>query len=228
MYRRYAPGVFATGAGQRTWAEEFDHRTAWYTYDNLGRLKTETVTGSIQDGKNGTVTYGYDNVGNRQSRTSSLTGIANQAQLTSRTNAFTIGEVRTAIKARLPQAIDNLANGKSANAARNAKLERATQTNNPAAQGSLIHAELADSMHADNMSTLKIEVSYDGEGTQVAYGTKGGVRLDYEVVNGNTTIGIFDLKPSDMLNPTWLHKASSALNLSPADIKAICYEGMVH
>jgi YD repeat-containing protein len=63
-----------TGAGQRTWAEEFDHRTAWYTYDNLGRLKTETVTGSIQDGKNGSVTYGYDNVGNRQNRTSSLTG----------------------------------------------------------------------------------------------------------------------------------------------------------
>jgi YD repeat-containing protein len=43
----------ATGAGQRTWVEEFDKRTAWYTYDNLGRLKTETVTGSIQDGKNG-------------------------------------------------------------------------------------------------------------------------------------------------------------------------------
>ena len=55
----------ATGAGQRTWVEEFDHRTAWYTYDSLGRLKTEAITGSIQDGKNGTVTYGYDNVGNR-------------------------------------------------------------------------------------------------------------------------------------------------------------------
>jgi YD repeat-containing protein len=68
-----------TGAGQRTWVEEFDHRTAWYTYDNLGRLKTETVTGSIQDGKNGAVTYGYDNVGNRQTRTSSLSGVTNQA-----------------------------------------------------------------------------------------------------------------------------------------------------
>jgi YD repeat-containing protein len=33
--------------------EEFDHWTAWYNYDNLGRLKTEAVTGSIQDGKNG-------------------------------------------------------------------------------------------------------------------------------------------------------------------------------
>jgi RHS repeat-associated protein len=68
-----------TGAGQRTWVEEFDHRTAWYTYDSLGRLKTEAVTGSIQDGKNGNVTYTYDNVGNRQSRTSSLLGITNQA-----------------------------------------------------------------------------------------------------------------------------------------------------
>gem|GEM_PF-4051308 len=68
-----------TGADQRTWVEEFDHRTAWYTYDNLGRLKTETVTGSIQDGKNGTVTYGYDSVGNRQTRSSSLSGVTNQA-----------------------------------------------------------------------------------------------------------------------------------------------------
>jgi RHS repeat-associated protein len=69
----------ATGAGQRTWVEEFDHRTAWYTYDNLGRLKTETVTGSIQDGKNGVVTYGYDNVGNRLTRASSLSGVIGQA-----------------------------------------------------------------------------------------------------------------------------------------------------
>ncbi len=68
-----------TGAGQRTWVEEFDHRTAWYTYDSLGRLTTETVTGSIQDGKNGTVVYGYDNVGNRLTRGSSLSGITSQA-----------------------------------------------------------------------------------------------------------------------------------------------------
>src|SRR5438270_2617860 len=68
-----------TGAGQRTWVEEFDKRTAWYTYDSLGRLKTEAVTGSIQDGTNGIVTYTYDNVGNRLTRTSSLTGILNQA-----------------------------------------------------------------------------------------------------------------------------------------------------
>jgi YD repeat-containing protein len=68
-----------TGAGQRTWVEEFHHLTAWYAYDNLGRLKTETVHGSIQDGKNGTVTYGYDNVGNRLTRSSSLSGITNQA-----------------------------------------------------------------------------------------------------------------------------------------------------
>jgi YD repeat-containing protein len=61
-----------TGAGQRTWVEEFDKRTAWYTYDTLGRLKTEAVTGSIRDGKNGNATYSYDNVGNRLSRTSSL------------------------------------------------------------------------------------------------------------------------------------------------------------
>jgi hypothetical protein len=59
--------------------EEFDKRTAWYTYDVLGRLKTEAVTGSIQDGKNGNVTYTYDNVSNRLSRISSLSGITNQS-----------------------------------------------------------------------------------------------------------------------------------------------------
>ena len=42
-----------TGAGQRTRVEEFDKRSAWYTYDSLGRLKTKAVTGSIQDGKKG-------------------------------------------------------------------------------------------------------------------------------------------------------------------------------
>jgi RHS repeat-associated protein len=68
-----------TGAGQRTSAQETDQRTAWYAYDSLGRLKTEAVTSSIQDGKNGTITYGYDNVGNRVTRTSSLMGVTNQA-----------------------------------------------------------------------------------------------------------------------------------------------------
>jgi hypothetical protein len=37
------------------------------------------VTGSIHDGKNGNVTYTYDNVGNRQARTGSLSGVTNQA-----------------------------------------------------------------------------------------------------------------------------------------------------
>jgi hypothetical protein len=126
-------------------------------------------------------------------------------ELTFKTNAFTIwegtdGNQKLAYRRRsiiLPAANQlirhEMQNGSAPH-----------KTNNPAAKakGSLIHAELADLMRADNMSTLKIEVSYDGEGTPVPYGTKGSIRLDYEVTNGGTTIGIFDLKPSEMINPT--------------------------
>jgi YD repeat-containing protein len=36
----------ATPAGQRTWVEEFDKRTAWYTYDNAARIGTPVTVRS--------------------------------------------------------------------------------------------------------------------------------------------------------------------------------------
>lgn len=50
-------------------------RTVAYTYDNLYRLLSETISGDSQGG-NGTVSYSYDLVGNRMSRTSNVAGVS--------------------------------------------------------------------------------------------------------------------------------------------------------
>ncbi|HEV2804512.1 MAG TPA: RHS repeat-associated core domain-containing protein [Chthoniobacterales bacterium] len=162
-----------TGAGQRTWAEEFDHRTAWYTYDNLGRLKTEAVTGSIQDGKNGNVSYGYDNVGNRLSRTSSLAGIPNQ----------TFGY----------DANDRL-NGDQYDANGNTKSAPVSQPpvtpQQPGAGGSPLNTQQilgSDSYDSENRLTQRngsngnVTLVYDGDGNRVQ-----------QTVNGQTTSYLVD------------------------------------
>jgi hypothetical protein len=53
-----------------------------------------------------------------------------------------------------------------------------------AAQGSLIPAEVADLMRAQNMTNLKIEVSYAAAGNETRYGAAGSVRLDYGITDG--------------------------------------------
>src|SRR3712207_8907421 len=57
-------------AGNRTSVTELGGRQVNYTYDNLYRLKSETIAGSTNAASNGTISYLYDAVGNRQSRTS--------------------------------------------------------------------------------------------------------------------------------------------------------------
>jgi RHS repeat-associated protein len=163
----------STGAGQRTWVEEFDHRTAWYTYDNLGRLKTEAVTGSIQDGKNGNVSYSYDNVGNRLSRTSSLSGLVNQS--------FSY------------DANDRL-NGDQYDANGNTKSAPASQPpvtpQQPGAGGSPLNAQQilgTDSYDSENRLTQRngnngsVTLLYDGDGNRVQ-----------QTVNGQTTTYLVD------------------------------------
>lgn len=73
------------------------------------------------------------------------------------------------------------------------------------------------------MSNVGIEVSYDANGV-TTYGTKGSIRVDYEVYAGGNVVQIFDLKPSDFINPTWVQKASRYIQLSPDEIRAISYE----
>jgi RHS repeat-associated protein len=64
--------------GNRSRVTENTGKTVNWTYDNLYRLTSETVSSS-PDGRNGFLGYTYDSVGNRQTRSSTLTGINNQA-----------------------------------------------------------------------------------------------------------------------------------------------------
>jgi RHS repeat-associated protein len=63
-------------SGHRHQVTEGTGRTVAYTYDALYRLTSETVAGGADPGQNGTVTYGLDKVGNRESRTSSVSSVA--------------------------------------------------------------------------------------------------------------------------------------------------------
>ncbi|HWS87495.1 MAG TPA: RHS repeat-associated core domain-containing protein [Pyrinomonadaceae bacterium] len=65
-------------AGNREGVTEAGGRSFTYTYDELYRLKGEAVSGDPQ-GVNGTVTYTYDDVGNREGRTSTLPGVGPQS-----------------------------------------------------------------------------------------------------------------------------------------------------
>lgn len=63
--------------GNRLSVAELSGRTVNYTYDSLYRLTRETVSAD-PNAINGQVDYGYDPVGNRLSRASTLPGINNQ------------------------------------------------------------------------------------------------------------------------------------------------------
>lgn len=60
--------------GNRTSAVESNGRTTSWNYDALNRLTNETVA-SAPSGKNGSVSYGLDPVGNRSSVSSTLSGV---------------------------------------------------------------------------------------------------------------------------------------------------------
>jgi RHS repeat-associated protein len=74
----YTPGA----AGNRLSVTEQNGRSVNYTYDSLYRLTNETITGAIVSAQNGSISYGYDAVGNRLSRTSNLGAVP------STTNAY--------------------------------------------------------------------------------------------------------------------------------------------
>jgi RHS repeat-associated protein len=66
-------------AGNRLSVTEANGRKATYTYDDLYRLTSETITGDLSPTLNGVVAYSYDPVGNRQSRTSTVAGVPSVA-----------------------------------------------------------------------------------------------------------------------------------------------------
>jgi fibro-slime domain-containing protein/RHS repeat-associated protein len=66
-------GYTLGAAGNRLTVSELSGRQITYNYDNLYRLTKETVSGDANALSNGVVDYVYDNVGNRLSRTSTMT-----------------------------------------------------------------------------------------------------------------------------------------------------------
>jgi len=64
-------------SGNRTKVVEEAGRTANWTYDNLYRLTNETIVNDVF-AINGSVGYTYDKTGNRQTRTSTLSGVTAQ------------------------------------------------------------------------------------------------------------------------------------------------------
>src|SRR5207248_9817722 len=60
--------------GNRTSATELNGRTLTWNYDGIYRLTSETIA-SDPAGTNGTVGYGLDPVGNRQSEASTVSGL---------------------------------------------------------------------------------------------------------------------------------------------------------
>jgi RHS repeat-associated protein len=64
--------------GNRTSSVEANGRALNWSYDGIYRLTNETVT-SAPSGKNGSVSYGLDPVGNRLSDTSSLSGVSSSS-----------------------------------------------------------------------------------------------------------------------------------------------------
>jgi RHS repeat-associated protein len=66
-------------AGNRENVAELSGRVAAYTYDDLYRLKTETISNDFTPANNGTISYTYDKVGNRLTRTTNIAPIPNQS-----------------------------------------------------------------------------------------------------------------------------------------------------
>ena len=64
--------------GRRLSATERSGRSVTYAYDEIYRLINESITGDANPAANGTITYGYDAVGNRQSRTSNIAAVPSQ------------------------------------------------------------------------------------------------------------------------------------------------------
>ncbi|EXI66571.1 MAG: Cell wall-associated polypeptide CWBP200 [Candidatus Accumulibacter adjunctus] len=65
-------------SGNRTAVTEASGRRVDYTYDDLYRLRSETISADPA-GPNGAIAYTYDRVGNRLTRVSTVAGIADQS-----------------------------------------------------------------------------------------------------------------------------------------------------
>ena len=62
-------------SGNRTGVTELNGRQVTYSYDDLYRLTAETISSDATTANNGLITYMYDPVGNRRSRTSGIAAV---------------------------------------------------------------------------------------------------------------------------------------------------------
>jgi RHS repeat-associated protein len=142
--------------GNRSRVTENTGKTVNWTYDNLYRLTSETVSSS-PDGRNGFLGYTYDSVGNRQTRSSTLTGINNQAYT------------------GLYDANDRFTNDTYDN------------NGNPIASGSDSYQYNAENkLISANVNGKNISVVYDGDGNRISK-TVDGVTTTYLVDTNNLT-----------------------------------------
>jgi RHS repeat-associated protein len=75
-------------AGNRTAVADLGGRTVTYTYDDLYRLTNESISNDPH-GVNGSESYGYDAVGNRLNRNSSVAGVSSQRSTYDANNRLT-------------------------------------------------------------------------------------------------------------------------------------------
>jgi RHS repeat-associated protein len=68
-------------AGNRLSVAELSGRTVSYSYDAVYRLTNETIAGASTGTQNGSISYTYDAVGNRLSRTSTVAAILSQQNI---------------------------------------------------------------------------------------------------------------------------------------------------
>ncbi|MGH9827595.1 MAG: RHS repeat-associated core domain-containing protein, partial [Blastocatellia bacterium] len=69
-------------AGNRTQVQELSGRAVNYSYDDIYRLTAETISTDPTTANNGSISYAYDAVGNRQSRTSTIAAVPSVASST--------------------------------------------------------------------------------------------------------------------------------------------------
>lgn len=119
-----------------------------------------------------------------------------------RSSIQSAGQLKALLQSELRSSIRRLDDGVSLNPHRNAKWSKARATNNRSAMGSLIHAEMADALRAQQLTNVRVEVSFDKDGQIVRYGAKDSTRIDAQQVNGSGDVLMnFDYKPSDFMNP---------------------------
>ncbi len=144
-------------------------RTVAYTYDNLYRLLSETISGDSQGG-NGTITYTYYLTGNRMSRTSNVAGVSTVTDTYNANDELT-SEVSGGVTTNYSYDL----NGNT------------TETSNGTTTTTFTYDSQNRLVKQDAGQSNEIDITYDGAGNKVSE-TVGGVTTKY-LIDGNNPTG---------------------------------------